>query len=804
MTEIDFALVEDKRPPLYTAMKYWGKKPHNIWRKYIENYTPDNGLYLDPFAGSAMSAFEAVKAGKKGIAFDLNPLTSFLIEAFCSNFNKKAFKKIANEIIGKIERDDIYLKYFSTKCATCKKKAIVKNFKWNERTLYELGIVCFNCNEKNLQKPTPEDENKSKKMKDIQINYWHPKEKFYDSPSFSANFISCIGGNYFYNLWTKRNLYIISKLFNLILKVEDNDLKKQLLLGFIKTIHLCTKMCVPRRGEANRAFSTSWGRSAYICAARQMEMNPLHVFSGSCFGKQSVESSISSVKSYVGKIPKILYVDKSNKKKKSRAFDIKYGIVDINTITDFVEEESIDFILTDPPYGGLVPYLDLSTLWLIWLKKVDRKYTPNYLNEITIKNQNSAKDIDRYSRMFQNGVKNLYKLLKKDGKIVFTFHNKKINEWNAFLKAIRFSKLKIEKVIHQQNRRTGESNVANPYGTSAADFYIRCIKDKKKITIKTKQQEFEDMVIENAKMLIAQRNEPTPYQILFNGILAEISLAGFDIKDFDTNIKKILTNKVGIIFKITKNENNKAGKYWWFTDPSKHIKYPDRDLNDRVEHTVLSFLKQNQSIHFDSMLAEIFIKYPNGLIPNVQSITKALEKYAYRSGSMWHYKGFEIDQLFTEHTKNLVFLSLIGKKMGFKIYIGKNEQSYSYNSKKLSEYADIMNLKNFDYKLEQRKRIEMIDMLWIKDHTVKYAIEVENSTKFTSGLQRASNLNNTLKKIMVIPDKREKELLKTKDPMFIKAFNEYNWSYLLYKDILRLTKTKKIDKNVLFTFLNGV
>lgn len=44
MKDIDFALVEEKRPAMYTAMKYWGKKPHNIWGTYIENYTPQNGV----------------------------------------------------------------------------------------------------------------------------------------------------------------------------------------------------------------------------------------------------------------------------------------------------------------------------------------------------------------------------------------------------------------------------------------------------------------------------------------------------------------------------------------------------------------------------------------------------------------------------------------------------------------------------------------------------------------------------------------------------------------------------------------
>ena len=65
VTNINYALVEETRPPIYTAMKYWGKKPHNIWRKYIENYTPQKGIFLDPFSGSAISAFEAVKAGRK-------------------------------------------------------------------------------------------------------------------------------------------------------------------------------------------------------------------------------------------------------------------------------------------------------------------------------------------------------------------------------------------------------------------------------------------------------------------------------------------------------------------------------------------------------------------------------------------------------------------------------------------------------------------------------------------------------------------------------------------------------------------
>ena len=548
MKDINFALVEGTRPPLYTAMKYWGKKPHNIWHTYIKTYTPKQGLYLDPFAGSAMSAFEAVRAGRKALAFDLNPLTSFLIKTYSSSFNQHNFQQNVQRIINIINQDLIYQEYFSTVCKVCQKQAKVQHFKWESQKIYELGIDCHHCEKLLTAKPKENDIKQSQSMGSIDIPYWYPIDSFPPSPSFSAHFISRVGGPYFYHLWTKRNLYIISKIFNEIQKTKSQNIKNQLLLGFIKTLHLCSKMCVPRRAGAKRPFSTSWGRSAYILANRQMEMNPLLVFKSSCRGKQSVESALLSLKKYLGKTPKALYVDKSNKSHRHKNFDIKYGIIDINTILNFVDEKSIDFILTDPPYGGLVPYMDLSMIWLVWLKKIDAKYMPNLQSEITIKDKKNMTD---YNLKFQKAIKNIYKVLKPEGKVVFTFHNKNIKIWNAFLKAIRLGGFKIEQVIHQQNKRTGESNVANPYGTSGTDFYIRCVKepmDKFKIS-SSNQQEFITKVIETAKELIAQRNEPTPYQILFNGILSEISSAGFDIEDFDINIKTILEKKMGSVFK---------------------------------------------------------------------------------------------------------------------------------------------------------------------------------------------------------------------------------------------------------------
>lgn len=804
MKDINYALVEDNRPPIYQAMKYWGKKPHNIWAEYIKTYTPKNGIFLDPFMGSGISILESLKLGIKAIGFDINPISSFIIEVLTSDFDEDSFTKEVKTIIDTVKKDEIYQTFYFTNSRYSNFKAEVQHFKWNDKKLYEMGILANssdNIKEKRyLSKPNKEDELLIEKFDEIKLKYPYPNEPFLKSPSFSANFIKCIGGNNFSNLWTKRNLYIISKIFDLILKVGNEILKKQLLFGFIQMLHLTTKMSVPRREGANRAFSTSWGRSAYLCSKRQMEMNPVLVFESSCLGKQSVKSSLKNAKKYlnIDKI-KLLKVSISNKQKQRlTGFDIKYGIVDINTIDDYIPHKSIDFIMTDPPYGGLIQYLDLSYIWLSWLKLYNKEYMPNFDAEITIKK--GIIDEKLYKIRFTNALKKLHLILKDDGKIVFTFHNKSIKIWNIFLNSIKEAGFSIEKVIHQQNRRTGESVVANPYGTSGTDFYIRCVKHNKNYH-KDKQTEFEHIVLQTAIALIAQRNEPTPYQILFNGILAEISSKGFDIEDFDKSIETILKEKVGTIFKLSDNNFSNAGNLWWFIEPSKYIKYPDRPLSERVEYSILQLLRRKHSVSFDEVLGEIFLKYPNGLTPDIKSINKILEKYATKSGGKWHYNYLFIEEEISNHTKVLANLSKIGRKRGFEIFIGKKEQSEKIDNTTLSTFASYLDLNFLDFEKEKLNRILMIDMIWLKEKKIKMIFEVENSTNLISAINRGSNLDKNILKIMVIPDNRVKEL-KNQDILFKEEFKNRNWKYLIYSDVDKLVSSNKIDLSLFLKDIN--
>ena len=786
--EINYALVEETRPPIYTAMKYWGKKPHNIWSEYIKTYTPVNGVCLDPFMGSGIAFFEAIRCKRKVIGFDINPLSAFIVEVLTSNFNKDIFEKEVNNIIEYVNQDEIYQKIYTTTSRYGNGYNIVQHFKWDKGNIYQLGIIDDRSKKNNLETPNEHDIRIVNFVNGLDIPFTYPNDPFPASPSFSANFIAGIGGNNFSNIWTKRNLYVISLIFNKIKTIKGKAIQLQILFGFIQMLHLTTKMNVPRREEAKRDFSTSWGRSAYICAKRQMEMNPLLVFKSSCFGKQSVESALKIATKYLDldKI-KIKQVNIANKDRNNTGFNAKYGTIDVCSIDQYIPEKSIDFIITDPPYGGLVQYLDLSYIWLSWLKEIDKKYIPNFDAEIVVKK--GKIDISLYQQRLTHALKQLHRVLKDDGKIVFTFHNKEIKIWNSFLHSIKEAGFFIEKVIHQQNMRTGESVVANPYGTSGTDFYIRCTKSNL-FTFNNDQEAFNSLVLKTAIIIIAKRQEPTPYQILFNGILAEISQSGFRLDDFDAGIDKVLTKYTGSIFKIEQNIDNLAGAFWWFIEPKKHITDPDKPLSQRVEETILDFLKRKQSTTFDEVLGEIFTRYPNGLTPVTKQINSILKKYAVQSSGKWLYNK-NIEAKITEHTKIIKLLLEIGKKLGKKTFVGKREQRERIEGIKLSNHTDYNKLDFLDITFKNIQRLEMVDIIWISDSKIDTILEVENSTNFISALLRASNCDIDTPKIMIIPDTRQNELLSYKDKMFLELFKNNNWKYLLYSDVEKLSRSLK-------------
>jgi len=123
VVHIDHAISPQPHTQMYLMHKYWARKPHNVVGEYIEHYSKKGEIVLDPFVGSGVTAIEALKHGRKAIAIDLNPMSTFitrmtLVPANLSEF-KKAFEKIREEVKSEIEN------LYHTKCPNCGKKALI-------------------------------------------------------------------------------------------------------------------------------------------------------------------------------------------------------------------------------------------------------------------------------------------------------------------------------------------------------------------------------------------------------------------------------------------------------------------------------------------------------------------------------------------------------------------------------------------------------------------------------------------------------------------------------------------------------
>ena len=790
---INYALVETTRPMMYKALKYWGKKPHNIFRKYIETYTEKNEIVLDAFAGSGIAPLEAVQINRKAIAIDLNPISTFMIEIMAKPLNYSKFGKYYNEILTKLTQKEKELGIFITKCTKCKKDARVTSVHWDDKTPILVRYECA-CEKGNQGKePDDFDIGVIKKSEKLKIPYWYPQDEF-PRTDFFRSVRKGISNNY-YKLWTNRTLYLLSFLYQEVESVEDEEIKEFLKFAFISMIHLVTIMVSARRPKSKRPDSGSWGRPAFILPKRHMEQNPVILFQRAVEDKQGIiKAKKSSDKLLAGKVRLAKNFEELADKTKDK--NLLILTLDALDLSKKIPKNSIDYVLTDPPYGGLIQYFSLSSLWTIWLKHNDPRFEIPYQDEITIEHK---KDFERYHNLLTKALSEIYKVLKSGHYLTLTFHNREINVWNSVIKAGAYSGFIFEKILYQPNKRASEAGVAMPYGSAISDYYLRFRKPKKASEpecSKMDKAEYERIVVKAAEDIIAMRSEPTEMTFILNGIYTELFSTGKFFEGNHEDIVNILKDNIGKEFILIESKSGKLGPKWWLKNPEDML-FKQVPLSDRVEKVVLDMLRGNIKVTFDEILQKLFINFPNGLTPDTKSVIEVLKEYAVTTGDgRWRYKP-DVNHRDTEHSEMIYYLSEIGKKAGYKVWIGSKEQGDTFRNEKLSKFCTELNLNLPGFSGDELKRIALIDVIWYDKSSIKYIFEVENSTNITSAIERASHIPEEYEaqRFIVIPEERQKMLeRKMNEPMFEEGYNKYKWQTIHYdtlKDFYNLYKSDK-------------
>ncbi|MDE0032468.1 MAG: DNA methyltransferase [Deltaproteobacteria bacterium] len=88
-------------------------------------------------------------------------------------------------------------------------------------------------------------------------------------------------------------------------------------------------------------------------------------------------------------------------------------------------DHSIDYIFTDPPFGGNIPYAEVSFINEAWLGR----YTDR-AEEIIVSNA-QEKTISEYRRLLTTALSEARRILRPGGKATLVFHSASAGVWNA-------------------------------------------------------------------------------------------------------------------------------------------------------------------------------------------------------------------------------------------------------------------------------------------------------------------------------------------------------------------------------------
>lgn len=115
----------------------------------------------------------------------------------------------------------------------------------------------------------------------------------------------------------------------------------------------------------------------------------------------------------------------------SRAFELTHGmddLVDVRNASSLkvdLPDNTVDYIFTDPPFGGNIPYAEVNFINEAWLGR-----TTNSKEEAII-SLHHGKTLDNYQRLLVQAFREAHRILRPDANVTVAFHSTSARVWNA-------------------------------------------------------------------------------------------------------------------------------------------------------------------------------------------------------------------------------------------------------------------------------------------------------------------------------------------------------------------------------------
>lgn len=471
--------------PQYRMHKYFARRPYNVFSNLVEHYTKPGDIILDCFCGGGVTVYESARLKRKPIGVDLNPLATFVTKMEMFDGDPSDLKKYLRQFIDYIEEkySDWYRVKFEddsgimewcewcyiVSCPECGSDIVlseankVSNGKYYcpnsncschtdgakrtsclAKTIAPLRVKYLSTHDNTTHVRPVSIENFTIFDEDIEKNIQNlasvPNFVFPDDwDRQHEDKLKEKGVIEYRNLFTDRNFILNCLIFDEIKKFDEKidgriSYNEYLYFLFSSTLRYTNNMTRILEGWEG-GNPTSMDKHAFYLPNQFVENNIINVF------KKRLPAIIKGCEFSSSNLPSRLY--EANDYDDLRNNDSSFMILNRNSADLPIPDNSVDIVITDPPYGSNVQYAELSTVWNTWYSSYAGLSSFIYKDDEAVVNRKKCydghKNENDYERLLQNVYTECARVLKDDGYLVFTFNNKNIKVWVAMLKSVALS-----------------------------------------------------------------------------------------------------------------------------------------------------------------------------------------------------------------------------------------------------------------------------------------------------------------------------------------------------------------------------
>jgi 16S rRNA G966 N2-methylase RsmD len=515
---------------VYNCHAYLTKVPIAAIQPFIEAFTKPGDIVADMFAGSGMTGLAAAISGRQARLSDISVLGQHIATGYLTKVPeaelRRGFKTVVERAAAalgslytaKRETDSKSVPMvrtvwsFTYRCPSCANTLVYYEEMRNERTA--APDQCKKCGEPFVRRKWPRAEDvpvqvvvrsavgrltdqpvcktdlaaiaaakKDPRQAEVpSLRIDESREMYSRSGLGKAGLVQTSG------FFSPRNALALLELWRAISAVKSEPLRKKLSFAFTAILARASRRY---QWSAQRPLNAQ--NQTYYIAPVYYEWNVFELF------ERKVEAAIRADLEILDTAP--LFADATEN-------GVTYTLASADRLTH-LEDASVHYVFTDPPFGSNIFYSDMNLFHEAWLGRITDHAHEAVMHTTGKKKSGAA---ERYETLLRRAFEEAHRVLKPGGYMSVVFGNSDGQIWGLVQRAIRdagFSSVPAHVAILDKGQRSVKGLSSGSEGVVTVDLVVTlqkpAVANEKASGAKLKQANAVDLIADAIGSLPADR-----------------------------------------------------------------------------------------------------------------------------------------------------------------------------------------------------------------------------------------------------------------------------------------------------------